>query len=91
MQRRLDEYRAEATLRAMEELTGKRVPDGLKAEILHGSDELSMVRSGLDDTMREGYNEIKDAMKRDNIDDWRTAALMVSLRKIAYTHERMGM
>jgi glutamate dehydrogenase (NAD(P)+) len=91
MQRRLDEYRADATLQAIEELTGKKVPDRLKRDILHGSDELSMVRSGLDDTMREAYAEIKDAMLRHKINDFRTAAFVVSLEKIAYTQRRMGM
>jgi len=91
MQRRLDEYRADATIQALEEMTGKKVPDALKADMLRGGDELSMVRSGLDDTMRDGYAEIKDAMLRHNIEDYRTAAFVVSLEKIAYTHKRMGM
>ena len=91
MQRRLDEYRAIATLDAMEQMTGKKVPANLRADILHGSDELSMVRSGLDDTMRDGYAEIKDAMIRHGIEEYRTAAFVVSLEKIAYTHKRMGM
>ena len=91
MQRRLDEYRSAATIEALELLTGNSVPDNLKAEILRGADELSMVRSGLDDTMRDGYAEIKDAMLRHGIEDYRTAAFVVSLEKIAYTHKRMGM
>ncbi|MEM9952355.1 MAG: Glu/Leu/Phe/Val dehydrogenase [Chloroflexota bacterium] len=91
LQRRLDEYRADATIQAMEQMTGKKVPTNLRADILRGGDELSMVRSGLDDTMRDGYAEIKDAMERHDIDDYRTAAFVVSLEKIAYTHKRMGM
>jgi glutamate dehydrogenase (NAD(P)+) len=50
-----------------------------------------MVRSGLDDTMREAYNEVKDTKIRHKIEDWRTAALVVSLEKIVNTHNRMGM
>ncbi|MDQ7026576.1 MAG: Glu/Leu/Phe/Val dehydrogenase [Anaerolineae bacterium] len=91
MQRRLDEYRSEATVLAIEELTGKKVSDKLRKDIIHSSDELSMVRSGLDDTMREAYIEIKKAKQKYKIDDWRTAALVVSLEKIAFTHSRMGM
>ncbi|MGB7340837.1 MAG: Glu/Leu/Phe/Val dehydrogenase [Phototrophicaceae bacterium] len=91
LQRRLDEYRADATIQAMEVMTGKKVPANLRADILRGGDELSMVRSGLDDTMRDGYAEIKDAMLRHGIEDYRTAAFVVSLEKIAYTHKRMGM
>jgi glutamate dehydrogenase (NAD(P)+) len=91
MDRRLDEYRAQATLRAIEDLTGKQVPDSLRKDILSGSDELSQVRSGLDDTMREAYIEISEAVRRYNVEDFRTAALIVSLEKIAHTHQRMGM
>ncbi|MGJ3240247.1 MAG: Glu/Leu/Phe/Val family dehydrogenase [Anaerolineae bacterium] len=91
LQRRLDEYRADATIQALEELTGKVVPAKLRADIMRGGDELSMVRSGLDDTMRDGYAEIKDAMLRHSIEDYRTAAFVVSLEKIAYTHKRMGL
>ena len=91
LQRRLDEYRADATVRALEQLTGKQVPPALKQEITRGGDELNMVRSGLDDTMRDGYNEIKQAALRLGIADYRTAALAVSLEKIVFTHKRMGM
>jgi hypothetical protein len=41
--------------------------------------------------MREAYAEIKDAMLRHKINDFRTAAFVVSLEKIAYTQRRMGM
>ncbi len=91
MDRRLDEYRAKATVRAIEDLTGQRVPDALRKDILSESDELSQVRSGLDDTMREAYVEISEAVRRYNVDDFRTAALIVALEKIAGTHQRMGM
>lgn len=91
LSRRLDEYRSESTVRALEELTGKKVPDALRNEILRGGDELNMVRSGLDDTMREGYVEIKEAAIRHGINDYRTAAFVVSLEKIVYTHKKMGM
>jgi len=91
MQRRLDEYRADATVRALEELTGKKVPEALRRDILRGGDELSMVLSGLDDTMREAYHEVKNAFHHYDVQDYRTAALIVSLDKIAHTHKRMGM
>lgn len=91
MQRRLDQYRSEATLRAIEELTGKKVPQALKTDLLRGADELSMVRSGLDDTMRDGYAEVKDAAIRYHITDYRTAGFIVALEKIVFTHRRMGM
>ena len=51
-----------------------------------------MVRSGLDDTMREAYQEIKETFNEHNdIVDFRTAALVVAMQKIANTHKRIGL
>lgn len=91
MQRRLDEYRGQAMLDALEEMTGRTVPEQFKSQILVGADELAMVRSGLDDTMRVAYQEISEAFHIDPaIEDFRTAAFVVALNKIAKTYERMG-
>jgi len=91
MQRRLDEYRSEAIIEALEEMTGKKVPSHLKHTILTGADEITMVRSGLDDTMREAYQEISQAFNEyDEIATFRTAAYVVSVKKIASTIMQMG-
>lgn len=91
MQRRLEQYRGESIVQALEQMTGQRVPDALRREITQEVDELSMVRSGLDDTMREAYQEIREAfLRHPDIDDWRTAALYVALKKIYTTHQQMG-
>ncbi|MCA9887667.1 MAG: Glu/Leu/Phe/Val dehydrogenase [Anaerolineae bacterium] len=92
MQRRLDEFRAKAIVDAIEAATGKEIESKLKHRIMQGSDELSMVRSGLDDTMREAYQEIKQTFHENaGIEDFRTAALVVSMKKIANTHKRIGL
>lgn len=91
MSRRLDEYRSKAVVQALEEMTGKEVPPVLKNEITRGGDELQMVRSGLDDTMREAYQEISEVFNRNpGIADFRTAALVCSLLKIVTTYRNMG-
>ena len=56
-----------------------------------GADELALVRSGLDDTMRLAYQEISEVLhSRDDITDFRTAAFVVSLQKITRTYMEMG-
>ncbi|MEQ8672530.1 MAG: Glu/Leu/Phe/Val dehydrogenase [Aggregatilineales bacterium] len=92
MQRRLDELRGERIIEAMETMTGNVVPPHLKQDIIHGADELDLVRSGLDDTMRLAFQEIvvvKNAMPQ--VKDYRTAAYIASLQKIVTTHIEMGM
>jgi len=91
MQQRLDEYRGDRIVQALEEMTGKAVPPHLKVDIVKGADELSLVRSGLDDTMRLAYQEISEVIRqRDDVHDYRTAAYMVALQKIITTYIEMG-
>ena len=95
MERRLTERRDEAVLQALEQMTGQSVPATLRAQLDADMDELSLVRSGLDDTMRLAYQEISETRRRhegavEGDIDFRTAAYIVALRKIARTYLEMG-
>ncbi len=91
LDRRLDEGRGERIVSAMEQLTGRSADAALRAELVTGADELALVRSGLDDTMRQAYDEISETFHRhDRIDDYRTAAFVVALRNIANTYLDLG-
>jgi len=51
-------------------------------------DELNLVRSGLDDTMRQAYGEISEIWQsRDDVKDMRTAAYIVAIEKVAKYYE----
>lgn len=92
MDRRFHESRGLAVVDAIEAATSKTVPDKVRKEIFHGADELELVRSGLDDTMRMAYQEIRDARNRFKaVKDLRTAAFIVSVEKIVRTHSEMGL
>lgn len=90
MERRLDEFRGERIVQALELMTGKSVPDALKHDITQGADELTLVRSGLDDTMRLAYQEVRDVAYDKGIDNFRTASYVVALQKISKTRIEMG-
>ena len=91
MERRLDEWRGDRIIKALEGVTGKRVPEDLASELRTGADELALVRSGLDDTMRTAYQEIHEAFHGEpRIEDLRTAAFYVALTKIAHSYLEMG-
>ena len=91
MDRRLDEGRGARIMRALEEMTGRRADAATRAELVTGADELTLVRSGLDDTMRQAYDEISEIFHRnDEIDDYRTAAFVVALSRIANTYLDLG-
>jgi glutamate dehydrogenase (NAD(P)+) len=58
---------------------------------VHGADELDLVRSGLDDTMRLAYQQIsqtKEANKK--VNDFRTAAYVVAVSKISRSYLDIG-
>ena len=61
-----------------------------KAKLLEGPNEVNLVRSGLEDTMRQSYNEIKlQEHENEKITDRRTAAYALAIRKIAEISESM--
>jgi glutamate dehydrogenase (NAD(P)+) len=91
LQRRLDELRGQGIIEALEAMTGRKTPPELVQRIRHGANELDMVRSGLDDTMRRAYLEMRELVAtRQSIEDLRTAAYAVGIEKIARCYEEMG-
>ena len=92
MDRRYEEAQGQAILEVLEETIGKPVEGSARDRLLTGPNELTLVRSGLDDTMREAYGEIREEFLSNNeIKDRRTAAFAVSIKKIAESYESMNL
>ncbi|MEN8169666.1 MAG: Glu/Leu/Phe/Val dehydrogenase [Pseudomonadota bacterium] len=92
LQRRFDELRGTCYATAIEEMTEKEMPGKLRTEIVRGASELDLVRSGLDDTMRMAFADIRDTMKRDpEIKDYRTAAFVIAINKLAQSYYDLGL
>ncbi len=91
MQRRHEEARAQHYITALETTTGQSIPDWMRTEVVRGADELELVRSGLDDTMRLAYQEIKEAMRLSTANvDFRSAAYIIALDKISRWYRDLG-
>lgn len=91
MERRFDELRGQHMITAIESLTQQKAPEWIREEIIHGADELDLVRSGLDDTMRMAYREISAARNsHGKVKDFRTAAYVVAINKIARSYVDIG-
>ena len=91
MERRYDELRGQHTVQAIEEMTGKPSPEWMKAELVKGADELDLVRSGLDDTMRLAFRQMLDEKESyDTLKDFRTAFYVVAIKKIARSYLDIG-
>ncbi|VAW01681.1 NAD-specific glutamate dehydrogenase; NADP-specific glutamate dehydrogenase [hydrothermal vent metagenome] len=66
-------------------------PD-FKQKYLRGAGELELVRSGLDDTMRAAYQSMREIWHgREDVDDLRTAAYLVSIDRVAASYRAMGL
>ncbi|WP_370300685.1 Glu/Leu/Phe/Val dehydrogenase [Pseudooceanicola sp.] len=63
-----------------------------KAKYLRGADELELVRSWLDDTMRTAYQSMRDVWhERQDVTDLRTAAYLVSISRVAASYRAKGL
>ena len=97
MQRRQEEARHQLVvdeLEALSESMGKTwtLDPRFKEKYLRGADELELVRSGLDDTMRIAYQSMREVWhSRDDVMDLRTAAYLVSIDKVAASYRAKGL
>ena len=84
LQRRFEEQRGRHILTAIESLAGSQAPEWMRTEITHGAEEIDLVRSGLDDSIRVAFDSMREVMaKYEKITDYRTAAFAVAINKIA--------
>ena len=92
MQRRQEEARHRLVVDEMERLTGNKVSDMFKERYLRGADELELVRSGLDDTMRIAYQSMAQVWRsREDVTDLRTAGFIVAINRVAETYQAKGL
>ena len=90
MDRRFAEAQSQKIIELMEGALGKKLDRKAKEQLLEGPNEINLVRSGLDDTMRESYNEIYEQQQSNSkIEDRRTAAYALAIRKIADIYDSM--
>jgi glutamate dehydrogenase (NAD(P)+) len=84
MERRMIETRAESMVAALEHAGERPVPEKLARNLRREADELNLVRSGLDDTMRNAFQEMDQVWRsRDDVPDLRTAAYIIAIDKVA--------
>jgi glutamate dehydrogenase (NAD(P)+) len=75
----------------VENLTGKKISPVERDFIIHGADEVDLVRSGLEETMIMATREIVDVwQKTPAIPDLRTAAYVVAINKVATSYAELG-
>ena len=97
MQRRAEESRTQMLVDELERLSsdkglGWTLSPDFKEKYLRGADELELVRSGLDDTMRIAYQSMREVWHtRKEVEDLRTAAYLVSIGRVAASYRAKGL
>ncbi|MEO8241688.1 MAG: Glu/Leu/Phe/Val dehydrogenase [bacterium] len=97
MQRRQEEGRHELLVHELERLSsdknlGWTLSPDFKSKYLRGAGELELVRSGLDDTMRSAYQAMREVWHgRQDVEDLRVAAYIVSIGRIAQSYRSKGL
>ncbi len=92
LQRRAQENQTKLMIEALEKMTGSKFPDEYKDLVMQGSAEIDLVRSGLEDTMRNTYEVISEVWnKNPNANDLRTSAMMVSVKRVMDSYHSLGL
>lgn len=91
MERRYDELQSRRYADMLEEVTDKKISEEKRKKIIHGAIEIDLVRSGLDDTMRLAYQEMRETLlSNKKIHDLRTASYVISIGKISRSYLDIG-
>jgi glutamate dehydrogenase (NAD(P)+) len=97
LQRRQEEARHQLVIDELDRLSvalgdAWSLSPGFKEKYLRGADELELVRSGLDDTMRTAYQAMREVWHaRADVEDLRTAGFIVAIEKIAASYRSKGL
>ena len=97
MQRRQEEARHQLVVDELERISeslGKTwtLTPTFKDRYLRGAGELELVRSGLDDTMRAAYQAMSEVWHgRNDVNDLRVAAYLVSIDRVAKSYRAKGL
>ncbi|KAI7874102.1 glutamate dehydrogenase [Lichtheimia hyalospora FSU 10163] len=90
MNKKWDESVRTKLLTVVEENAGRTLTEAERRQIVHGAEEADLIYSGLEDTMISSCEETRQTANLKNV-DYRTAAFINSIQKIAAVYEGSGM
>jgi len=90
LQRRFDEQKMRDVIAAIFKTTNKSISSSLYKKITSGATEKDLAYSGLEDTMREAFQEILGEKNKNKKLNFRTAAYAIALKKLRKFHDTVG-
>ena len=92
LEKRKNIIQMNSLIEAIESMTGTSMPLKYKKNFLEGTNEIDLIRSGLDDMMIDGFQEVKkEFIENKKIPDFRTAAYKIAIEKIAMAYDSIGL
>ena len=92
LEKRRNQIQLNNLIDAIESMTGKTMPAKYKSNFHNGIEEIDLIRSGLDDMMIDGFQNVKkEFLKTDKMPDFRTAAFKAAIEKIALSYDFIGL
>jgi glutamate dehydrogenase (NAD(P)+) len=89
--KRHEEANERQMLKAIELATGTSFSEAQRAALAKGPDELDLVNSGLEETMINAYNGLRDTRQQHpEVPDLRTAAFLTAIHKVARSYMELG-
>ena len=91
LEKRRNAFQFDTLITAIETMTGKEMPEKFKHQFIEGASEIDLVRSGLDDMMREAYQKIRQSLIDHDIPNLRIAAYKTAIDRIAISYDSIGL
>ena len=91
LRKRFEEERDGNIVESIEKLTNKKISKELKNKIINGASELDYVNSGLQDAMRNAFQDILKIKNKLKLRSFRDAAYTLSLKRLEKTHLDLGL
>ena len=89
LNKRWEEYSKESLLALVESATGRPIDPDRRKLVASGAEESQIIYSGLEDTMFNACMETRETALARNI-DYRTAAMLNAIRKVASVTDTSG-
>jgi len=91
LQKRAQQDQLSQIIKGVEILTNKEFPENILTKSLDGLSELNLVRSGLEETMKNSYEKMSEYWnKYEIIPDLRTSAMIISIERIVKSYSSLG-
>lgn len=91
MEKRFDSNMYSKLVKAVEDLSGKKISESERQMLTQGADEIDLVRSGLEETMVTSFQQIWQTFDgRPEVKSLRNAAFVVALEKISNDYANLG-